>query len=96
MINLFSKEVINAGNGDTGIYQAPCSFIEECGSQLDANLAVIRSIANGLTREQALDKFNNDQALNFDKRLAAGQVGNKKKRGTNLDNEEIEYREDLW
>ena len=96
MINLFSEEVIKAGNGETGIYQPPCSFIEECGSQLDASLAVSRGIEQGLTREEALIKFNNDQADSFAKRLRSGQVGIKKKRGTDLDNDELEYRAELW
>jgi hypothetical protein len=92
MINPFSNEVNNAGNCETGVYQQPCNFIEECGSQMDALRAIKHGKEHGITREKAVEKFNKDQILIFEKRLKAGQVGIKKKRGTDLDNENLEYR----
>jgi len=96
MIDLFSAAVQNAGNGENGLYTPPCDFIEECGSQMDAASAVKRGLDHGLTREESLIKFNNNQAVNFKKRLKAGQVGIKRNRGTDLDNEDLEYRPELW
>jgi len=96
MIDLFSEKVQNAGNGESGIYTPPCCFLEECGSQMDASSAVKRGLDRGLTREESLEQFNQLQAINFQKRLKSGQVGIKRNRGNDLDNEELNYREDLW
>jgi hypothetical protein len=96
MIDLFSAEVLNAGNGENGLYTPPCCFLEECGSQMDANSAVNRGLDRGLTRDESLLKFNSDQTVNFQERLKAGQVGIKNNRGTDIDfSDDLEYR-DLW
>lgn len=99
MINPFSEEVQNAGNGESGIYTPPCCFLEECGSQMDASSAVKRGLDRGLTREELLEQFNRLQAKNFQQRLRSGQVGIKRTRGNDLDlisEEDLLYREDLW
>lgn len=99
MINPFSEEVQNAGSGSSGIYTPAADFIEECGSQMDANSAISRGMANGLTREESLLKFNKEQAINFKKRLDDGQVGIKRNRGIDLDmisEEDLNYRPELF
>jgi hypothetical protein len=75
-LNPFSTEVLTASN--TGSYIAEASFMDICGTQLDANKAIERAKAKGISRIEALKAFNIASEKSFRARVKSGSFGFKK------------------